>query len=148
MPFVFSRRLAVRLQPAPEQSTSSWRAFLRAQEGKHARLRLPHRRDRVPATDLRTVLHLAGERRIEYIAATSNPDGRWTTHQARNLVMQLGDERLVRFLVHDRDAKFTHASDEIFRTEGMRVIRTPIQAPNANASADYGDGTLSVIDLS
>jgi putative transposase len=49
--------------------------------------------------------------------------------------MQLGDEQSFRFLVHDRNTKFGHAFDEIFRTEGINVIRTPIQAPNANAHA-------------
>ena len=75
-------------------------------------------------------------RRIEYIASTSNPDGRWVTQHARNLVMQLGDQHSFRFLIHDRDTKFSHAFDEIFRTEGIKVIRTPIQAPNANAHAE------------
>ncbi len=74
--------------------------------------------------------------RIEYIACTANPDGRWVAQQARNLVMQLGDEQRFRFLVRDRDAKFSHAFDEVFRTEGMRVIRTPIRAANANACAE------------
>jgi transposase InsO family protein len=81
-------------------------------------------------------------RRIEYIASTSNPDGRWVAQQAPNLVMQLGGEHTLRFLVHDRDTKFTHALDEIFRTEGIRVIRTPIQAPNANAHAERWVRTL------
>jgi putative transposase len=75
-------------------------------------------------------------RRIEYIGCTSNPDGHWTAQQARNLVMQLGDEHPFRFLIHDRDSKFSRAFDEIFRTEGISVIRTPIQAPNANAHAE------------
>ena len=69
-------------------------------------------------------------RRIEY------PDGRWVTQQARNLAMQLGDEHPVRFLIHDRDTKFSHAFDEVFRTEGIKIIRTPVQAPNANAFAE------------
>jgi putative transposase len=129
------------LQPAPQRSHSSWRAFLRAQAAS------------MLACDFFTVetaflqriyvlffISLA-RRRIEYIAATSNPDGRWVTQQARNLVMQLGDEQSYHehpflFLVHDRDTKFTSAFDEIFRTEGMKVIRTPIQAPNANAHAE------------
>ncbi len=68
-------------------------------------------------------------RRIEYVACSSNPDGRWVTQQARNLVMQLGDEQPFGFLIHDRDTKFSHAFDEVFRTEGIKVIRTPVQAP-------------------
>ena len=50
--------------------------------------------------------------------------------------MQLGDEHPFQFLVHDRDTKFTHAFDDMFRTEGIRVIRTPVRAPNANAYAE------------
>src|SRR6266511_2573333 len=72
-------------------------------------------------------------RRIEYVACTSNPDGCWVTQQARNLVMQCGDRHPFRILVHDRDTKFSRAFDEVFRSEGIKVIRTPVQAPNANA---------------
>jgi hypothetical protein len=75
-------------------------------------------------------------RPIEYIACTSNSDGRWVAQQARNPVMQLGDDQPFRLLVHDRDTKFGHAFDEVFRSEGIEVIRTPIQAPNANAFAE------------
>src|SRR6266508_6251928 len=75
-------------------------------------------------------------RRIEYVACTANPDGDWIAQQARNLVMQLDAQQAFRFLVHDRDSKFSHAFDEVFRTEGIRVIRTPVRAPNANAHAE------------
>ena len=75
-------------------------------------------------------------RRIEYIACTANPDGRWVTQQARNLIMQLGDQQPFRFLIHDRDAKFSRNFDEVFWSQGIKVIRTPVQAPNANAYAE------------
>lgn len=124
------------LQPAPERGPSSWPAFLRAQAAS------------MLACDFLTVetaflqriyvlffISLA-TRRIEYVACTPKPDGRWVVQQARNLVIQIGDEQPFRFLVHDRDAKFSHAFDEVFRSEGVRVIRTPVQAPNANAYAE------------
>jgi putative transposase len=130
------------LQPGPQRSHSSWRVFLRAQAAS------------ILACDFLTVetaflqrinvlffISLA-RRRIEYVASTSNPDGRWVTQQVRNLVMQLGDEHSFRFLIHDRDTKFSHAFDEIFRTEGIKVIRTPIQAPNANAHTERWVRTL------
>ncbi len=75
-------------------------------------------------------------RRIEYLACTTNPDGAWVGQQARNLIMELSEQHRFRFLIHDRDTKFSHAFDEVFRTEGIRVIRTPVQAPNANAYAE------------
>jgi transposase InsO family protein len=130
------------LQPAPERTRSSWRAFLRAQAAS------------MLACDFLTVetaflqriyvlffISLA-TRRIEYVACTSHPDSGWVAQQARNLIMQLGEEQRFRFLIHDRDTKFSHAFDEVFRSEGIRVIRTPIQAPNANAYAERWVRTL------
>lgn len=65
------------------------------------------------------------------------------TQQARNLVITLGEALSVRrFLVRDRDTKFTGTFDEVFRSEGIRVIRTPVQAPRANAYAERWVGTL------
>jgi len=81
-------------------------------------------------------------RRIEYVACTPNPDGGWVAQQARNLIVRFGDQQPFRFLVHDRDAKLSSAFDEVFRTEGIRVIRTPVQAPNANAHAERWVRTL------
>ena len=84
-----------------------------------------------------------GSRRIEYVACTSNPDTASMMQQARNLLIDL-DERgpRPRFLIHDRDAKFGRAFDAIFHGDGMRVIRTPLKAPNANAHIERWVGSV------
>jgi transposase InsO family protein len=124
------------LRPAPERARSSWRAFLRQQAAGAL------------ACDFLTVETLfvrrlyvlffisLATRRVECVACTSNPDGAWVAQQARNLLMQLGDRQSYRVLIHDRDRKFSHAFDHVFRSEGFKVIRTPVKAPNANA---YGE---------
>ena len=68
-------------------------------------------------------------------ASTANPDGRWVTQQARNLSLS-GALDDVRFLIRDRDAKFVAGFDEVFRTDGVKVILTPFRAPQANAHAE------------
>jgi putative transposase len=65
----------------------------------------------------------------------------WVTQQARNLVARWGTIPF-RFLIRDRDAKYVSAFDEIFRSEGLRIVRTPIKAPKANAFAERFLGTL------
>jgi putative transposase len=123
--------------PAPERARQSWRSFLRQQAAS------------VLACDFFTVETLGlqriyvlfflslATRRVEFIACTPNPDGAWVAQQARNLVMQFGERELpFRLLIHDRDRKFSRAFDEVFRSEGIEVIRTPVQAPNANANAE------------
>jgi putative transposase len=75
-------------------------------------------------------------RRVHIAGITANPDGRWVTQQARNLLMQLDDEGVrPRFVVRDRDTKFTRAFDEVFRSEGIRVIKAPVRAPKARAQS-------------
>jgi putative transposase len=74
-------------------------------------------------------VHLAG--------VTANPDGGWVAQQARNLLLVLGERgRQVRFLVQDRDAKFCRSYDEVLRSDGGEVLRTPERAPTANAHAE------------
>src|SRR4029453_18679102 len=80
-------------------------------------------------------VHLAG--------FTANPTGAWVAQQARNLAVTLDEETTtVRFLIRDRDSKFTRAFDDIWRAIGAEVIRTPVQAPNANAVAERWVGTV------
>ena len=113
----------------------SWREFLRAQAAS------------IVACDFFTVqtaflrryyvlffIELSS-RRVHLAGCSAHPSGRWVAQQARNLSFsgELGD---VRFLIHDRDSKFLAAFDEVFRSEGIRVILTPFQAPQANAYAE------------
>ncbi len=67
----------------------------------------------------------------------AQPDSAWVTQQARNLALDLDDRSTgIRFLIRDRDTKFSRSFDEVIRSEGARVILTPVQAPNANAYAE------------
>jgi putative transposase len=133
------------LQPAPRRAAASptWRAFLRQQAAG------------ILACDFLTVdtvfLHRLyvlffiqlRTRRVHLAGVTANPTGAWVAQQARNLAATLDDDATaIRFLIRDRDSKFTRAFDDIWRAAGAEVIRTPIQAPNANAIAARWVGTV------
>jgi hypothetical protein len=76
-------------------------------------------------------------RRIYVAGVTANPAGEWVIQQARNLTSGLSERsRAAKFLIRDRDTKFTSSFDEVFRTEGIRVIKTPVRSPRANAFAE------------
>jgi putative transposase len=84
-----------------------------------------------------------GSRRVEYVCCTSKPNTAWMLQQARNLLMELDDrDQPMRFLIHDRDAKFPRAFDALLEGENIKVIRTPVQAPNANAYMERWVGTV------
>jgi putative transposase len=127
--------LANRLGPAPRRSGPSWREFLRQQ----AASMLGCDFFTVETISLRRFYVLffieLESRRVHLAGCTSNPTGAWVTQQARNLSFTGIFER-IRFLIHDRDSKFSGAFDEIFRSEGIKVIHTPIRAPQANAYAE------------
>jgi len=76
-----------------------------------------------------------GSRRVHFAGCISTPSGAWVVQQARNLSFTDLLERMP-FLIHDRDSKFTAAFDEVFRSEGINVIHTPVQAPQASAYAE------------
>ncbi len=82
-------------------------------------------------------------RRVHLAGCSANPDGLWTTQQARQLVWSLVERSTpIRFLIHDRDSKFSRAFDEVFKSERVEIIRTPFRAPNANAFAERWVGTI------
>jgi putative transposase len=89
----------------------------------------------------RPVLHRGRDSPAPLAGATSRPDGLWVTQQARNLVARW-DSFPSRFLIRDRDARYSGGFDEVFRSEGTEVIRTPIRAPLPNAVAERFVGTV------
>jgi putative transposase len=125
------------LGPAGERSGLSWREFLRAQANS------------MLAVDFFTVETVSlqrlyvlffielGSRRVHLAGCTANPSGAWVTQQARQLAWGLAERSTsVRFLIRDRDSKFTRDFDIVFRSEGIEIVRTPVRAPKANAVAE------------
>jgi putative transposase len=78
-----------------------------------------------------------GSRRVYLAGCTANPTGAWVAQQARQFAWTLTERpSRFRFLIRDRDSKFTRDFDAVFRSEGIEIIRTPVRAPRANAIAE------------
>jgi hypothetical protein len=126
-----------RLDPAPRPATTTWRAFLRQQAAEIIACDF-FTVDTVWLRRLYVLFFIELESRQVHLAGVSaNPNAAWVTQQARNLLLTLEEQgRRVRFLVRDRDAKFCRGFDDVFGSEDVDVLVTPVQAPNANAFAE------------
>ena len=129
------------IDPAPDRSDITWSQFLHSQTAV--------------ACDFLTVdtamlrryyvlffIHIPS-RQVFFAGVTANPTGAWTTQAARNLFLRYAD-RLAgsRALVRDRGSQFVEAFDEIFTTEGLKVLKTPVRTPVANAFAERWIGSI------
>jgi transposase InsO family protein len=128
---------AAGLGPAGKRGKTTWLEFVRAH------------RESLLAVDFFTVETIwlqrlyvlffieVGSRRVHMAGCTPNPCATWVVQQARQLSWTLaGRPEPLRFLIRDRDQKFTERFDEVFRSEGIEIIRTPFRAPQANGVAE------------
>jgi putative transposase len=131
------------VDPAPRPSGPTWSQFLSAQ----AKTMLACDFFMVDTVFLRRIYVLFfiehGTRRVHLAGVTVSPTGVWVAQQARNLLMEMGEQAdRLRFILRDRDTKFTAVFDRVFTASGLRVIITPPRAPRANAIAERWVGTV------
>jgi putative transposase len=131
------------LGPAGERAQLSWRKFVRAQAATLIACDF-FTVDTVRSTRLYVLFFIElGTRRVHLAGCTQNPNGAWAAQQARQFVWSLAERASpLRFLIRDRDTKFNGAFDDVFRSEGIEIIKTPVQAPKANSYAERFVGTV------
>jgi putative transposase len=131
------------IDPVPRRSGPTWQEFLRAQASTMAACDF-FSVDTVLFRRLYVLVFIELHSRAVHLAGiTANPGAGWVTQQARNITFAwAGRSPSVKLLIRDRDSKFTSSFDEVFGSDGIRIIKTPVRAPRANAVCERVIGTL------
>jgi hypothetical protein len=131
------------VEPSPRRSGPTWAEFLSAQAKGLMACDFFHV-DTVLLRRLYVLVFIHHDTRLVRIAAVSaNPFTGWVTQQARNIAMDLADQaNALKFLIRDRDTKFTASFDAVFAAGGTRIIKSPVRAPRANAICERVIGTV------
>ena len=133
------------LDPAPRRAGPTWRTFRHTQAKHILAVDFVHI-DTVLLKRIYALIMIEHDtRRAHLLGVTAHPTGTWTAQAARNALMDLElNERTepIKYLIRDRDSRFTTAFDAVFEAEGIRIPRSPVQAPRANALCERVIGTI------